>query len=121
MRWASSKERSESAPEPPEASAGHWHCNWPKPGWILVLNARDAALLNDLASDCRNLGMRPIAFSGTAADITTASKLVKAAHDLGLYHGFIQVVEVQHPWPFLWELSKARFLESSAASMTARY
>jgi hypothetical protein len=65
--------------------------------------------------------MRPIAFSGTAADITTASKLVKAAHDLSHFHGYIQVAEVQRLGPFLWELSKARFHESSAASMTASY
>jgi NAD(P)-dependent dehydrogenase (short-subunit alcohol dehydrogenase family) len=53
-------------------------------GVNLVLNARDAALLNDVVSDCRNLGMRPIALPGSAADITTAYKLLNAALDLYL-------------------------------------
>jgi NAD(P)-dependent dehydrogenase (short-subunit alcohol dehydrogenase family) len=90
-------------------------------GINLVLNARDAALLNDVASDCRNLGMRPIALSGSAADSTTASKLVNAALDLGHFHGFIQVAGVLHPGPFLWELSEAWFHEVFAASVTASY
>ena len=81
-------------------------------GVNLVLNARDAALLNEVASDCRNLGVRAIALSGSAADSTTASKLVDAALDLGHFHGFIQVAGVLHPGPFLWELSEARFRRS---------
>jgi len=90
-------------------------------GVNLVLNARDATLLNDVASDCRNFGMRPIALSGSAADGATASKLVDAALDLGHFHGFIQVAGVLHPGPFLWELSEARFNEVFAASVTASY
>jgi NAD(P)-dependent dehydrogenase (short-subunit alcohol dehydrogenase family) len=90
-------------------------------GVDLVLNARDAVLLNEVASDCRNLGARAIALPGSAAESTAASKLVDAALDLGHFHGFIQVAGVLHPGPFLWELSEARFHEVLAASVTASY
>ena len=90
-------------------------------GVNLVLNARDAALLNEVASDCRNRGARAIALSGSAADSETASKLVEAAHDLGPLHGFIQIAGVLHPGPFLWELSEARFHEVFAANVIASY
>ena len=87
----------------------------------LVLNARDAALLNEVASDCRKLGTRAIALSGNAADSAAASKLVDAALDLGHLHGFIQIAGVLHPGPFLWELSEARFHEVFSANVTASY
>jgi NAD(P)-dependent dehydrogenase (short-subunit alcohol dehydrogenase family) len=90
-------------------------------GVNLVLNARDAALLNYTASDCRNLGTRAIALAGSAADSMTASKLVNAALDLGRFHGFIQVAGVLHAGPFLWELSEAHFHEVFAASVAASY
>lgn len=90
-------------------------------GVNLVLNARYWALLNEVASDCRNLGTRAIALSGSAEESTVATKLVNAALDLGQFHGFIQVAGVLHPGPFLWELSEARFHEVFAASVTASY
>jgi NAD(P)-dependent dehydrogenase (short-subunit alcohol dehydrogenase family) len=90
-------------------------------GVNLVLNARDAALLDEVASECGNLGTRAIALSGSAAGSTTASKLVKAAIDLGHFQGFIQVAGVLHPGPVLWELPEARFREVFAASVTASY
>ena len=90
-------------------------------GVNLVLNARDAALLNDVVSNCRNLGTQALALAGSAADSMTASKLVNAALDLGQFHGFIQVAGVLHPGPFLWELSEAPFHEIFAASVTASY
>jgi NAD(P)-dependent dehydrogenase (short-subunit alcohol dehydrogenase family) len=90
-------------------------------GVNLVLNARDATLLNVVASDCRNLETRAIALSGSAAESSTASKLVNVALDLGQFHGFIQVAGMLHPGPFLWELSEAHFHEVFAASVTASY
>ncbi len=90
-------------------------------GVNLVLNARDEALLNEVASDCKNLGTRGIAVSGSAAEGATASKLVNAARDLGHFYGFIQVAGVLHPGPFLWELSEAHFREIFAANVMASY
>ncbi len=92
-----------------------------KSGVDLVLNARDAALLDEVASDCRKLGRKAIALSGSAADTSTAFKLVNAALDLGDFHGFIQVAGVLHPGPFLWELSEESYHEIIAASVTASY
>jgi NAD(P)-dependent dehydrogenase (short-subunit alcohol dehydrogenase family) len=90
-------------------------------GVNLVLNARDAVLLNEVTGECRHLGTRAIALSGSAADSKTASKLVNAALDLGHFYGFIQVAGVLHPGPFLWELSEAYFREVLAANVTASY
>ena len=90
-------------------------------GANLILNARHAGPLNEVAAECTNLGASVIALSGSAADRMTASKLVKAALDLGQFHGFIQVAGVLHPGPFLWELSEAYFREIFAANVMVSY
>jgi short-subunit dehydrogenase len=81
-------------------------------GVNLVLNARDKALLNEAASDCRNLGATVIAFSGSAADSAKASKLVDAALDLGHFHGFLQVAGVLHPDRFSGSFPRRVFTKS---------
>jgi len=90
-------------------------------GVSLVLNARDASLLSEVASECKNLGTRGVAVAGSAAEGATAAKLVDAARDLGDFHGFIQVAGVLHPGPFLWELSEAHFREVFAGNVMASY
>lgn len=80
-------------------------------GANLVLNARDPAMLNEVASECRNRGSRAIALPVNAAVSKRASQLVKAVLEFSHFHGFIQVAGVLHPGPFLWELSEAHFHE----------
>jgi NAD(P)-dependent dehydrogenase (short-subunit alcohol dehydrogenase family) len=79
-------------------------------GVNLVLNARDAALLDEVASDCRNLGTRAIALSGSAADSTTASKLVNAALDLGHFNCFRRE-NPQKPWSLSSRTIPVAFME----------
>ena len=90
-------------------------------GANLILNARHAGPLNEVAAECTNLGTSVMALSGSAADRVTASKLVRAGLDLGHFHGFIQVAGVLHPGPFLWELPEAHFREVFAANVLVSY
>ena len=90
-------------------------------GVHLVLNARGASALDDVATRCEASGARVIPVAGSAADSRVASKLVSAALDLGDFYGFIQVAGMLYPGPLLWELTGEQFGEIFEASVLASY
>jgi NAD(P)-dependent dehydrogenase (short-subunit alcohol dehydrogenase family) len=90
-------------------------------GANLVLNARQAAPLSELAAQCESLKIRVSAVAGNAAQAAVASKLVAAALSIGNFYGFLHAAGVLHPGPYLWELSGRRFREVFEASVDASH
>jgi len=90
-------------------------------GVHLILNARGAAPLDEVASQCEAAGIRVLPVAGSAADAGVASRLVDAAMEIGDFYGFIQVAGTLHPGPALWELAEERFIDVFDASVLASY
>jgi NAD(P)-dependent dehydrogenase (short-subunit alcohol dehydrogenase family) len=87
----------------------------------LILNARHAAPLEEVAVACRAAGVQVRAVAGSAARESVAAALVAAARELGNFYGFIHAAGVLRPGPLLWELSPARFKEILDSHVTAAY
>lgn len=90
-------------------------------GCNLVLNARHASPLADVAAECRKLGVTAEWVAGDAATADTGSRMVEAALRLGNFYGFIHAAGVLHPGPLLMELPEQRFQEVLDASVKAGY
>lgn len=90
-------------------------------GVNLVLNARHAEPLAEVAAECRTAGVavRPVA--GSAAREAVAAALVTEALALGHFYGFIHAAGVLRPGLLLWELPPARFREVLDSHLTAAY
>ena len=71
----------------------------------LILNARHAGPLEEVAAACRAAGVQARAVAGGAAREAVASRLVAEALKLGNFYGFIHAAGVLRPGPLLWELS----------------
>lgn len=89
-------------------------------GVNLVINARHAEPLRQVAAECEERGVKVWPVVGDAADAQTAAQMVTIAaeHD---FSGFLQVAGVLHPGPLLWELSAEQFREVFTASVTASH
>lgn len=87
----------------------------------LILNARHAAPLEEVAAACREAGVQVRPVAGNAARETVVATLVTEAIKLGNFSGFIHAAGVLRPGPLLWELSPARFKEILDAHVTAAY
>ena len=87
----------------------------------LVLNARHAGPLEEVAAACRAAGVQARALAGNAARESVASRLVAEALKVGNFYGFIHAAGVLRPGPLLWELSPARFREILDAHVTAAH
>jgi NAD(P)-dependent dehydrogenase (short-subunit alcohol dehydrogenase family) len=90
-------------------------------GVNLVLNARHAGPLEEVAAACREAGVQARAVAGNAAREKVAGALVAEALKLGNFFGFIHAAGVLHPGPFLWELSAAHFKEVLDSHLTAAH
>lgn len=90
-------------------------------GCNLVLNARHASPLLEVAADCRRLGAAAEWLAGDAAIPDHALRMVEAALRLGNFCGFIHAAGVLHPGPLLRELPELHFQEVLDASVTAGY
>jgi NAD(P)-dependent dehydrogenase (short-subunit alcohol dehydrogenase family) len=90
-------------------------------GVNLVLNARHAPPLTELAAQCGSFGIRVHAVAGNAAKAGVASELVGTAVAIGNFHGLLQVAGALQPGPFLWELSEEHFREVFDASVDASF
>jgi NAD(P)-dependent dehydrogenase (short-subunit alcohol dehydrogenase family) len=80
-------------------------------GANLVLNARHAPPLAEVADRCEASGARVRQIAGNAAQAEIVSQLVGRARELGDFYGFIHVAGVLRPGPFLWELASEHFQE----------
>lgn len=87
----------------------------------LVLGARSGDKLRAVRDRCRALGVRTECVPGDAARDRVAAELVRAALDLGDFHGFIHAAGVLAPGPAVWELSAERFREVVDGSLTAAH
>lgn len=90
-------------------------------GSNLVLNARRKGPLEEVASQCRSLGVTVDQVSSDAATEDAAAKMVHRAVEMGHFYGFIHVAGVLNPGPLIWELSESAFMEVFSASLTAGY
>jgi NAD(P)-dependent dehydrogenase (short-subunit alcohol dehydrogenase family) len=88
-------------------------------GVNLVLNARHAAPLEEVAAACRSAGVEVRAVAGSAGRQAVAAALVTEALKLGNFYGFIHAAGVLRPGPLLWELAPARFKEVLDSHVTA--
>ena len=78
-------------------------------GVNLVLNARHAPALEEVAAARAALGIKVLPVAGNAATSGTATELVNQAQALGGFYGFIHAAGVLNPGPLLWELSERKF------------
>ncbi len=90
-------------------------------GAKLVLNARHAGPLAEVAAEIRDLGSAATYVEGSAAHPSVAADLVKAATQLGHFTGFIHNAGVLHAGPLLWELPEPHWDEVYEASVKAAY
>jgi NAD(P)-dependent dehydrogenase (short-subunit alcohol dehydrogenase family) len=90
-------------------------------GVKLVLNARHAEPLGEVARACAALGVEARPVAGNAARDKVAGDLVRTALALGDFFGFIHVAGLLHPGPLLWELSPRRFAEVLESHVVAGY
>jgi len=90
-------------------------------GAKLVLNARHAAKLAEVAAKARDLGTEAIPVEGSAARAEVAGRLVRAALGLGEFKGFIHNAGVLHAGPLLWELPEEHWDEVMDANVKAGY
>jgi NAD(P)-dependent dehydrogenase (short-subunit alcohol dehydrogenase family) len=90
-------------------------------GVNLVLNARHAGPLEEVAAACRASGVKVRPVAGSAARTAVAAALVAAALEVGNFYGFIHAAGVLRPGPLLWELPPARFKEVLDSHVTAAY
>jgi NAD(P)-dependent dehydrogenase (short-subunit alcohol dehydrogenase family) len=87
----------------------------------LVLNARNEALLEEVATAAREKGVQALTVVGDAALASTARKMVKAAVGIGEFFGFIHNAGTARPGPFLYELPEAVFEDVWRANVLAGY
>src|SRR5512147_48957 len=74
-------------------------------GVNLVLNARHAAPLEEVAAACSAAGVELRTVAGSAARAAVAKQLVAEALKVGNFYGFIHAAGVLRPGPLLWELT----------------
>lgn len=92
-----------------------------KAGCNLVLNARHASSLAEVAAACRQPGATVEWVAGDAAAPDNAARMVEAALRVGNFYGFIHAAGVLRPGPLLMELPEAHFLEVLNAGVKAGY
>ncbi len=90
-------------------------------GARLVLSARHAAPLAEVAALVREKGSEAIPVEGSAGQPEVADRLVRAAKKLGNFTGFIHNAGVLHAGPLLWELPEPHWDEVMEANVKAGY
>jgi NAD(P)-dependent dehydrogenase (short-subunit alcohol dehydrogenase family) len=90
-------------------------------GVNLVLNARHALALEEVAAGCRASGPAAVPVAGDAALPKTAAAMVAQALTLGGFYGFIHAAGLLHPGPWLWEMSPGKFQEVLDSHVTAAF
>lgn len=90
-------------------------------GVNLIVNARHAPPLTEVAQAGAALGVKVRAVAGNAARAEVAGEMVRMALDLGDFYGFVHAAGVLRPGPFLWELPPAHFLEVLESHVMAGY
>ena len=89
-------------------------------GINLVLNARSRGLLEDLASQCAEHGVRVKPVPGDITIHETVHACIDEAEN-GDFFGFIHVAGILNPGPLLWELDENSFSNISDTSIKASY
>ncbi len=90
-------------------------------GVNLVLNAREANPLAEVAQECAAFAVKVCQVRGDAAETHIAMGMVEEAMNLGNFYGFIHAAGVLHPGPLLWELPPEHFQEIMDSHVTAGY
>ncbi len=90
-------------------------------GARLVLSARHAAPLAEVAGEVRELGTEAVPVEGSAGQAEVAGRLVRAAVGLGNFAGFVHNAGVLHAGPLLWELPEPHWDEVMEANLKAGY
>ena len=90
-------------------------------GADVVLNARDEALLTDVARQCESLGRKVRHVAGDIGKAHIAQRLVEEATGLGDLYSFVHSAGLARPGPLLWELTEEGFQEIIQASLIGAY
>ena len=90
-------------------------------GVNLVLNARSAAFLEEVATAARGRSVKTLTVVGDAALASKAREMVKAAVGIGKFIGFIHNAGTLHPGPFLYELPEVMFEDVWRSNVLAGY
>jgi NAD(P)-dependent dehydrogenase (short-subunit alcohol dehydrogenase family) len=90
-------------------------------GVNLVLNARQAKPLVEVAQECEAWDVKICQMRGDASETHIAMQMVEEALNLGNFFGFIHAAGVLHPGPLLWELPPEHFREILDSHVTAGY
>jgi NAD(P)-dependent dehydrogenase (short-subunit alcohol dehydrogenase family) len=90
-------------------------------GVNLVVNARHAPALEEVAAAGAALGVKVRSVVGNAAAPETAMALVAQAKESGAFYGFIHAAGIANPGPLLWELSPREFQEELDSHVTAAF
>jgi NAD(P)-dependent dehydrogenase (short-subunit alcohol dehydrogenase family) len=86
-------------------------------GVNVVLNARHAGPLDEVAMECEKFRVRAESVAGDVAASKTAAELVEVALAVGEFHGFIHAAGVLWPGPLVWELSETQFRQVFESSV----
>lgn len=78
-------------------------------GINLVLNARSPDLIEEVAEQCLDMGVKTAAVAGNAASEETCGAMVEAAIEIGDFYGFVHAAAVLKPGPLVSELSAEDF------------
>jgi NAD(P)-dependent dehydrogenase (short-subunit alcohol dehydrogenase family) len=87
----------------------------------LVINAREAIPLEEVAQQCAQLGAPVSPVAGNAALAETLRHMVQLAKVKDNFYGFIHAAGVLHPGPFIWNLSSEHFQEIFESHVIAAY
>ncbi|WP_457630234.1 SDR family NAD(P)-dependent oxidoreductase [Oceanithermus sp.] len=90
-------------------------------GANLVLSARNAELLEQVAGEAEDRGVRARWYAGDVALAETARSLVELAGELGGFYGFIHNAGVLHAGPLVWEMPERQWREVVDTSLTGGY
>jgi NAD(P)-dependent dehydrogenase (short-subunit alcohol dehydrogenase family) len=90
-------------------------------GVNLVLNARHAPALEEVAAECEVQGVKVRSLAGNAASSGTCTELVNQAQAVDGFYGFIHAAGMLNPGPLLWEMTPQKFQEVLDSHVTAAY
>lgn len=78
-------------------------------GVNIVVNARSADKIEEVAGQCRDLGVQADFVAGDAADTSACGAMVQKALEIGNFYGFVHAAAVLRPGPLVYEISPEDF------------
>ena len=92
-----------------------------KLGINLILNARSGKLLEKMASQCSDMGIKAIPVPGDISKTEIVTNCLNKAEQIGSLSGFIHVAGILNPGPYVWELEEDKFTRIFDVTVKASY